>query len=532
MPLGMRALWDPGESRYAEIAREMLELKDWLVPHLNYVIYLDKPPLMYWLTALAMRLLGPTPVAARFWCATFGVLTIGVTYLWGTNWKNERLGLIAGGILATSIGFFALTQFLSLDMALTFWTTLTLFAGSSLLVERSVHRVRRLTYLLAIGIAGGVLTKGPVVLVLVLAALTAVYVGQGRRIPVVKRPWKAAIFVGALLALPWFVLVFLKHPIFPYYAARGEKPLYYFLPVLAVGFLPWAVFLPQVARTWFGHQQAALQRDPEGAVMVAWVALVVVFFTLVPSKWAGAILPVFPALALLVAHEFDETLESSGNPVEAPMPVWVGGGVATLVILLFTALLILKLPPQVLSITAPEWKLVLDQSGLLAVMLGIGVFVLVGVWGMRQTLTCVGGVMLLQVMLLTSAASLAPELDPYRSSRWIAERFQMRAAPNDALVLYQPAANRFRYGLSFYSGRRVAIFGPYGELTRGQQQDSASGETWFVPEDKAEETLLAMPAGTWAVTDPDHWQALRQKAPDTFQQLALSGSQALIRKQH
>src|SRR5437764_7091799 len=74
LPLGMRALWNSGEGRYAEIAREMLELKDWISPHLNYVLYFDKPPLMYWLTALAMRLLGPTAFAARFWCATFGLL--------------------------------------------------------------------------------------------------------------------------------------------------------------------------------------------------------------------------------------------------------------------------------------------------------------------------------------------------------------------------------------------------------------------------------------------------------------------------
>ena len=87
-------------------------------------------------------------------------LTVGLTYLWGKNWKSERVGLLAGGILATSLGFFALSQYATLNMALTFWTTGTLLAGSGLLVERSVHRARRLTYMAALGIAGGILTKG------------------------------------------------------------------------------------------------------------------------------------------------------------------------------------------------------------------------------------------------------------------------------------------------------------------------------------------------------------------------------------
>src|SRR5438105_14919613 len=83
LPLGMRALWDSDEGRYAEIAREMLELKDGVTPHLNYVLYFEKPPLLYWLTALTMRVLGPSPFAARFWCATFGLLTIALTYRLG-----------------------------------------------------------------------------------------------------------------------------------------------------------------------------------------------------------------------------------------------------------------------------------------------------------------------------------------------------------------------------------------------------------------------------------------------------------------
>src|SRR5580704_16513287 len=89
MPLGLHALWDSDEGRYAEIAREMLELKSWVIPHLNYVLYFEKPPLMYWLTAMSMAIFGHNAFAARFWCAVFGVLTVGVTMRLGREWKND-----------------------------------------------------------------------------------------------------------------------------------------------------------------------------------------------------------------------------------------------------------------------------------------------------------------------------------------------------------------------------------------------------------------------------------------------------------
>ena len=106
---------------------------------------------MYWLTAISMMIFGQNEFAARFWCAAFGVLTVGVVYLLGKHWKNERAGLLAGCFLATSLGFFMLTQYLVLDMALTFWMTLALYASSRILQERPPEQVRRFTDLLGAG---------------------------------------------------------------------------------------------------------------------------------------------------------------------------------------------------------------------------------------------------------------------------------------------------------------------------------------------------------------------------------------------
>ena len=202
LPLGARALWNSDEGRYAEIAREMLELKDWITPHLNYVPYFEKPPLMYWLTAASMALFGQNEFAARFWCATFGLLTVGVTYLLGKHWKSERLGLLAGTILATSIGFFCLTQYLTLDMALTFWLTLSLYAASRILQERPPELVARYTDLLAVAMAGGILTKGLVAFVFPAVVLGAVVMYTRLGVQARKMSWQPALILMILLVSP------------------------------------------------------------------------------------------------------------------------------------------------------------------------------------------------------------------------------------------------------------------------------------------------------------------------------------------
>ena len=221
LPLGSRALWNSDEGRYAEIAREMLVLKDWISPHLNYVLYFEKPPLMYWLTAASLAAFGQNEFAARFWCAAFGVLTVGLVYLIGRRWKNEETGLIAGSVLATSLGFFCLTQYLVLDMALTFWMTLALYAGVRILQGAPAcrqagppERVRRFGGILAVAMAGGFLTKGLIALIFPIAALglTMAYTRLGAQVR--KIAWLPALFLLAALIGPWLVLVSIAHPFF------------------------------------------------------------------------------------------------------------------------------------------------------------------------------------------------------------------------------------------------------------------------------------------------------------------------------
>ncbi len=86
--LGARPLFNPDEGRYAEIPREMLGGGDWIIPHLNGLAYIEKPPLQYWATALSYRAFGPSEFAARLYTALTALGTIALVWaagrrLWG-----------------------------------------------------------------------------------------------------------------------------------------------------------------------------------------------------------------------------------------------------------------------------------------------------------------------------------------------------------------------------------------------------------------------------------------------------------------
>ncbi len=124
--LSLRPLFNPDEGRYAEIPREMLSGGDWVIPHLNGIAYLEKPPLQYWATALSLRVFGLNEFAARLYTALCALATLAAVWLaarrlWGTAaaWR-------AAAVLSSMLLFVALGQLLTLDMSLTLYMTVAL----------------------------------------------------------------------------------------------------------------------------------------------------------------------------------------------------------------------------------------------------------------------------------------------------------------------------------------------------------------------------------------------------------------------
>ena len=121
--LGVPGLTDPDEGRYAEIAREMLVLQDYLTPHLNFLPYLEKPPLVYWLTALSLRSGGLNEWAARAIPALSALGGVLAVYWLAARLWGARTAFLAGLVTATSSGYFLLAHLLTLDMSLTCFMT-------------------------------------------------------------------------------------------------------------------------------------------------------------------------------------------------------------------------------------------------------------------------------------------------------------------------------------------------------------------------------------------------------------------------
>src|SRR5881628_4004965 len=202
-------LFDPDEGRNAEVAREMAHSNGYVVPHLDGLPYLDKPIVYFVAAAAMMELLGPTEAAARLPAYLATLATIALLVWFARRRWGERGGWIAGLAYATMVLPLAYARTAIFDSTLTLCTTaaiLFFFEG------------RAIAAWAALGVA--TLTKGPIALALVLFAVVPHALATGS--PVRRLfPWRG-LAVFALVTLPWFLAVTLRHPEFPSYVFVRE----------------------------------------------------------------------------------------------------------------------------------------------------------------------------------------------------------------------------------------------------------------------------------------------------------------------
>jgi 4-amino-4-deoxy-L-arabinose transferase-like glycosyltransferase len=311
--LDARTLVPPDEGRYAEMAREMFTSGDWITTRLNGIKYFEKPPLQTWMNALTFALFGLGDWQARLWtglCGIGGVLLTGYT---GHKVFGQRVGFYAALVLGSCFYWVACSQINSLDMSLSGMMTLTLCA--LLLAQRDGASAReRRNWMLACwaGMALSVLAKGLIGLVLP-GAILVFYTIFGRDWNIWTR---LHIGKGLLLffaiAAPWFVLVGLANPEQPHFffvhehfdrfllkEHHREAAWWIFFALLAAGSVPWVGVLVQSLVLGVRREGGVFQPR---MMLLVWTAFIVLFFTKSSSKLPGYILPVFPAVALLVAN--------------------------------------------------------------------------------------------------------------------------------------------------------------------------------------------------------------------------------------
>jgi 4-amino-4-deoxy-L-arabinose transferase-like glycosyltransferase len=312
--LSNRALGEPDEGRYAEVAREMWVSGDWLTPRLDGFNFFDKPPLHYWATVVAYSLFGATPLAARLWCALTGLMSMAAIHWAGSRLFNREVGTSAALILGSSLLFTLGSHINTLDMGVS--ALLTVAIAFFLVAQFDASAIRhRFALTLGMWVALGlaVLSKGLIGVVLPGAAIV-VYACSQRDFAILRRvsPLMGAV-VLLLVCAPWFVWMCRQHPeFFDYFFVRQHvtrfltnednrnKPIWFYLPVVLIGMIPWCFFTP-LKKTAFA---AIINREPAQVFLLSWIGVVFAFFTTSHSKLPFYILPLFPALALLIAIFF------------------------------------------------------------------------------------------------------------------------------------------------------------------------------------------------------------------------------------
>lgn len=471
--LGRIPLLEPDEARYAEIPREMLERSDFITPFLNYVKYFEKPPLLYWLNAASFSLFGRNEFAARFFTALSGLLCVLLTYFIGRKIFGRREGLLAALVLGTSVGFVAQARMNIIDMLLTLCMSATL--GFFLLaIQEGEKRSGLYFHLFYLFSALTVLAKGLIGLVLP-AAIIFLYIAITRQWRIIREMRLATgIPFFLLVTAPWFVLVSARNPEFFRFFFIHEhfqrfltkihghyQPPWYFIPVLFGCMFPWSLFLPLPFL-----QRLRGKASPGNAAtlfLALWAVVIFTFFSLSGSKLMPYILPMFPAVSLIVARSFSHVLEEERGAPAAELylaPVLaVLMGLAAFLYFRFAHKPQLDLPA--VSIIG---SLLIAGGGTALFCLrkkGPAEFFAV-LCGMSFLLTIAGPPLIFGKLAKRKAA---PEL---------AGLINKAYRDGDKVACY----GWYQQGLPFYTGKRVIIVGYKGELEFGSNQGDNSA--WFI----------------------------------------------------
>lgn len=317
LPLGLRPLWIPDESRYVQIAREMLESGNWVVPRLLALPYFEKPVAGYWFTAASQAVFGQNLFASRLPVALATALSaLAVGLLAQRMWRDRRKTWIAVFVYLSSAMVAGMALYITLDPQLACWLNLALLAFHVATTTQIPHR--RLGAWALVGAACGMafLTKGFVAWLLpVLVA--APYMAWQRQLGELLRWGPLAVLVALAVAAPWALAVHRQAPDFWNFFfwnehirrfaatdAQHARPFWFYLPVLLLGCLPWSGLLLQaLRRTW------TQRRDARVGFLLIWLVSPLLFLSFARGKLPSYLLPCFAPLALLLAHALAEQLE-------------------------------------------------------------------------------------------------------------------------------------------------------------------------------------------------------------------------------
>ena len=462
-----RDLWNPDEPRYLEVAREMVVLGDYVIPHLNGEVYSEKPPMFFWLAGQLWRL-GFGYNSGRILTIVATLLTLLLTYFTVATRLGRRGALLASGAALSTLLLFDFAKIGVLDPVLMLFTTAALVLGYCALRKEARHP--SLCWLGCYAFMGfGTLTKGPVGILVPGLILLAYGLINRRNV----RSGGIAHLVGALafgaVVLAWLApamvtggeqyarTILIKQNLGRAVQAHDHRnPIHYYLLRAPIYFFPWSLVLPLAVA-------AAVQkfkRDEEDLPLFAalWFIVPIVFFSLMSGKRMNYLVPIAPAVGILSASYFLSQPQSKRTQTAER---WLVRTAFVLLGLLATGLIVLVAasakimnhlpaldvqPEAILPFLSP-----LRMAGaavLFALPLGLCLAVLLGAARSRMQIACAltGALLLLSPPL---DLIIMPAVNTLKSGRTFAAEVRERAVGPARVYLYK---NDFSGVYNLYTG--------------------------------------------------------------------------------